>query len=186
VEPEVKAAGFNSFLQLARNQAGEARFESMVAGMPPDLADYVRRPRLATLWLPMRDALAVQHHVWRELLDNDPQRIFELARSQLIADMSTLYRFFLRFGSPNLVARRAGAIYGTFTRNAGRMVLVRDEERLVEIELVEHPFPSPELWHGTRGSIHGTADATRAHDAKTIVVAGGGADNFCRVRLTWA
>jgi hypothetical protein len=100
--------------------------------------------------------------------------------------MSTVYRFFLKFGSPPLVARRAGAIYGTFTRHAGELQLVRDEDLLLEFALTGHPFPSPEVWQSTRGAIHGTADATRAANAKTSIVAGGGSLSHCRIRLTWS
>jgi hypothetical protein len=183
--PEVKAAGFNSFLELTRQTVGQAAFDGMVAGLPPELADYIRRPRLAPTWLPMKDASAIQERVWQELLGGNAERIFELARRQLIADMSTVYKFFLKFGSPGLVARRAPAIYGTFVRNAGEMRLVRDEDRLVELEVVRHPFPSPAFWESMRGNIHGTADATRAPHARTSIVDGGGASPSGRIRLTW-
>jgi hypothetical protein len=64
--------------------------------------------------------------------------------------------------------------------------LVRDEDLLLEFALTGHPFPSPEVWQSTRGAIHGTADATRAANAKTSIVAGGGSLSHCRIRLTWS
>jgi hypothetical protein len=187
VQPEGKAAGFNSTVEVAREMAGAAAFESFVTGLPPELADYIRRPRLATSWIPLADSSDISTRMVDQLFGGDVEKAFEMARRQFLRDLSTIYRVFIRLGSVSFVARRASNLYTTYVRNAGTMRLVRDEVRLVEVQVSDHPIPTASLWHFMRGTVHGATEASGARDVTTQIVDGGGpSDHNCRIRVTWA
>ncbi len=173
-------------MSVAREMVGAAVFDRFVETLPPHLADYFLHPRLATNWLPLDDCMAITRHILDELLDGDFERVFEVARRQFKADLSTVYRVFVRLGSVAAVARRTATVYATYSRNAGSMSVVREEDHLIEVEVIDHPSPSPHVWQFIRGNVHGAAEASGAHAVKTSIVDGGGNRPRCRIRVTWS
>lgn len=182
-EVELKAAGFNSSVAAVRELAGAAAFDAFVAKMPAELADYIRRPRLATTWIPFADFMAIAEGFLRELFRGDLERAFEVGRLQFKNDLSTVYKIFVRAGSVNYLAKRCAVVYGTYTRNAGTMRVVLEEDHLIEAEVIDHPFGRPALWQYLRGNIHAAAEASGARGVKTAIVET--RDRYCRYRLTW-
>src|SRR5262245_8885647 len=125
---EAKAAGLNSGIAITREMAGAERFDRFVQSLPPELANYVSKPPLATAWLPLDHLIDFHSRAWRELFREDLNAAFEVGRRQFIHDLSTLYKVFIRLGSPGFVSRRAAAVWTTYVRNCGRMAVTREEE----------------------------------------------------------
>lgn len=184
--PEIKAAGFNSIIDVAREMAGPAAFARFVDTLPAHTADFIHHPRLATAWLPLAESSDFTERLLADLFAGDTDKMYELARRQFLRDLSTVYRIFIRLGSVSFIARRVSNLYTTYVRDAGSMRLVRDEQRVVEVEVQDHPYPSRALWHYMRGTVQGATEASGARGVSTQIVDGGGdLDRRCRLRVTW-
>jgi hypothetical protein len=180
---ELKAAGFNSAVAASRELVGDAAFDQFVAKLPPQLSDYILRPRLATTWIPFADFVTIAERLLSDLFRGDLERAFEVGRRQFKNDLSTVYKIFVRAGSVNYLAKRCAVVYGTYTKNCGTMRVVREDDHLIEADVIDHPFGRPALWQYLRGNVHAAAEASGARSVKTAIVSE--SDRNCRYRLTW-
>jgi hypothetical protein len=185
-EPELKAAGFNSSMQVARELVGEAAFDRFVEKLPPELADLIKRPRLATNWLSFTQVMTINERILDDLMHGDLEKVFELGRRQFKADLNSIYKVFVRVGSVNFIAKRTAVLYGTYTRNCGTMSVVREEPNLLEVEVNGHPLARPGLWHYLRGNVHGGAEASGAKNVKSLLVEASDVSQRARIRITWS
>jgi hypothetical protein len=180
---ELKAAGFNSTVDVTRDLVGAAVFDRFVDQLPPELADYIKRPRLATAWIPFADFIRISELMGNQLFGGDLERAFEVGRRQFKADLSTVYKVFVRLGSVSFIAKRCALIYGTYTRNAGTMKVLAEQDHQLDVEISGHPFARPSLWQYLRGTVHGAAEASGAKSVKTTIVEAQG--QRCVIRLAW-
>jgi hypothetical protein len=184
--PHAKAAGFNSSLETVRQMVGAERFARFVATLPQEARELVEKPPLPVAWIPIEKIIPVHQGVWNELFGGDRKLVFEMGRRQLHADMSTIYRVFIRLLAPRFVLDRTARIWGTYTRGAGTLRLVRDEERSVDLLLEGHPAKDPLFYEYLRGSMFGIIELTRVGEPSVEIVEGGTGDGRCRYRIGWA
>lgn len=184
--PQTKAAGFNSSITTVRGMVTKEEFERFVAGLPPVSAALIQAPPLAMSWIPMEQTIEVHGRIFSDLFRGDPERMFEFGRRQFLADMNTMYKAFIRVASPRFVAGRAASIYETYTRDAGTMKVARDEERLIDLLVEGHPFPTTGNWAYLRGTVHAVIELTGVKDVKVKIAEGGGGSARCLYRITWS
>lgn len=183
--PLIKAAGFNSLITTLRGMVTGPAFDELVAVLPRSCADLILEPRLAMSWIPLEQAEPAYPLIFELLFNRDPVKMFELGRAQLRADMSGIYRSFLRIATPAFVAARASEIYGVYARDCGTLRLVVDQPGRIEILLEGRPLPSPSFYHYFRGSVFGAIELTGVKQLGVTIAEGGGNSSRCQLRVTW-
>ncbi len=184
--PELKAAGFNSLIKALREAVPAVAFDAFIAGLPPRTAALIVQPPLAMSWISLEDSVPVYPLSFERLFNRDPGKMFELGRAQLRADMTGIYRMFLRVASPRIVARRTSEIYRMYARECGTMDVRVDEPGRLEILVQDRPFASPAFYHYLRGSVFGVIELTGVKRLSVTIVEGGGDSSRCQLRVTWS
>jgi hypothetical protein len=183
--PQVKAAGFNSFIATLRGMVTGPAFDELVTVLPRACAALILEPPLAMSWIPLEHIEPAYPLVFERLFDRDPVKMFELGRAQLRADMSGIYRMFLRVATPAFVAARASEIYAVYARDCGTMRPVMEQPGRIEILLEGRPFPSPAFYYYLRGSVFGAIELTGVKQLSVTIVEGGANSSRCQLRITW-
>jgi hypothetical protein len=186
VEPQQKAAGFNSFIKIVRQQVTPAEFDRMVSTLPPDSAALVMNPPFSASWIPLSQTNPVLLAVARELFAGSDERIFDIGRQQFIADIGGVYKLFIRVATPAYVAARAGKIYQTYNRDSGNMRVVGSGEHHFDVVVENHPRPSRTLWHYIRGGIAGTLELTGVRSPTVVITEGGQEQPRSVYHVSWS
>jgi hypothetical protein len=184
--PELKAAGFNSLVAVLRTMVPPPDFAAYVDGLPKPCAALIREPPLAVSWVPLADVEPVFSRSFVDLFHRDPARMFELGRLQLRADMTGIYRMFLRIASPQFVTARTADIYRMYARECGTMRVLADQPGRIDVQIEDRPFASSAFYHYLRGSIFGVIELTGVKRLGVAIVDGGGDLPRCHFRITWS
>ncbi len=184
--PQIKAAGFNSLVATLRGMVPGPAFDEFVAGLPRVSAALILEPPLAMSWIPLEDAMPVYTVASERLFQRDPIKMFELGRTQLRADMTGIYRMFLRVASPAFIAARSSEIYKLYTRGCGTLRTVIEQPGRIEVLLEDRPLPSPAFYHYLRGTVFGAMELTGVKQLNVTIAEGGGNSSRCLFRITWA
>lgn len=184
--PEIKAAGLNSLVTVLRTMVSGDAFDAFVAELPPACAALIRQPPLALSWISLEHAAPLFPLSFERLFDRDPAKMFELGRLQLRADMTGIYRIFLRIASPRIIGARTGEIYRMYTRECGTLRTVVDEPGHLELLVQDRSFASPALYHYLRGCVFGVFELTGVKRLVVTQIEGGGDSSRCQFRVTWA
>jgi hypothetical protein len=184
-EPEAKASGLHSWIRTVRETVDDAAWARFVDAVPKESQALLQHPPLAITWLPTRVLEPIWQRSTEILFGGDLERVAEVARRQLRADLSTIYRVFLRIATPKFVASRAAALYGTYFRNNGAMSVVAESDHSVDILVADVPNPTPYFYASLRGSIIGTIELTGVSEVRAVIVSGGNTARSCLFQATW-
>jgi hypothetical protein len=183
--PMMKAAGVNSLVAVLVTMVPKERLSAWVKHLPAASAALIERPTMHQSWVPLEDVNPLWTESLTGLFDGDLHKLFELGRLQLRADMSGIYRVFLRVASPGFVADRAAAIYGVYVQHCGALTVVNRFEGGLDIAVTERALPSLALFEYLRGSIFGALELTGISNLQVTITAAPHDDE--RVyRATWS
>lgn len=180
----LKAAGVNSVIAVLATMVPKPAFEAWVQQLPQATASLIKHPRLPQSWVPLADINPLWTDSLPGLFHGELHKLFELGRLQLRADMSGIYRVFLRVASPAFVADRAAAIYGVYGQHCGALDVVARSNNSLDIAITERPFPSAALYEYLRGSIAGALELTGVNNLRVEMVAAPN-DHERLYRATW-
>ncbi len=183
---EIKAAGFNSLVGTMRAMVPASTFAEYVAALPPDSASLILEPALAFSWIALERAAPVYPLAFEHLFGRDPLKMFEVGRTQLRADLTGIYRTFMRVASPVFVAERSADIYKLYTRECGTLRTVLNQPGRIEVLLEGRPFGSLAFYHYLRGSVFGAMELTGVTRLNVAIIDGGGDSSRCQLRATWS
>ena len=161
-------------------------YDTFVAGLPPRTRALILQPPLAVSWISLEDSVPVYTLAFERLFDRDPGKMFELGRAQLRADMTGIYRMFLRIASPRIVGARSADIYRLYTRKCGTLTVVVDQAARLDVLVEGRPFGSAAFYHYLRGSVFGVFELTGVKRLNVTLVDGGGDLPRCLFRVTWS
>lgn len=181
----LKAAGVNSVISVLASMVAPAAFQAWSRQLPPATLSLIERPRLPQSWVPLEDINPLWTSSLTGLFGGDLSKLFELGRLQLRADMSGIYRVFLRVASPGFVADRAAAIYGVYGQNCGSLAVVGRTPTTLDIAVTERPLPSAAVYEYLRGSIAGALELTGV-SALRVEMVKAPHDNERHYRATWS
>jgi hypothetical protein len=181
----LKAAGVNSAVAVLATMVSKHAFAAWVKQLPPATVSLIERPRLSQSWVPLQEVNPLWTQSLTGLFDGDLQQLFELGRLQLRADMSGIYRVFMRVASPGFVADRASSIYGVYAQHCGALTVVDRAEGRLDIALTRRPLPSAAIYEYLRGSIAGALELTGVLNLKVEIVSEPH-DNERLYRATWS
>jgi hypothetical protein len=184
-EPESKGSGLLSWVKVVHDRVDAARWQRFVTALPPESRALIERPPLPVTWLPLRFVQPIWQSATDLLFDGDLEKVAEVGRLQIRADLSTIYRVFIRVASPRYVAQRATALYGTYFRANGLMSVVAEGEHRTDVRVAGVALPTPAFYASLRGSVAGAIELTGVHDVRAEIVEGGGASPNALFTVTW-
>lgn len=183
--PQLKAAGVNSLIGVLRGMSAPDAFEAFVSGLPDECAALVREPPLVVSWVSLEHSVPLYAHAFEHLFRGSVLKMIELGRLQLRADMSGMYRAFLRIASPSFVLARTSNIYELYTRGCGSLRTIDSQPGCVTVLMEDRPLPSDAFYQYMCGTFEGAIELTGAKDVSVSIIAGGGTSSACRFRVTW-
>jgi hypothetical protein len=139
-----KAANVNNTIAVTREVFGDARVDAMIATLPPSARALLGRKLLAIEWVNYADWFAFLEGVYDQLVARDENKLFEIACKYCERDFGTVYKFWLRLGTPSLILDRTAKVwdqYYDFAKLVASKKQKRGEKNLVVVELHDfHPY----------------------------------------------
>ncbi len=185
-DAESKAAGFNSTVAMLRQMVGAEKMREIEAALPKETVELLRHPPVPVEWIPNRHVRALQTTAVRVGFDGDVRKMVELSCRARLADLGTIYRYFVRLASVEFAVSRAAKMYGTYTRENGTLEVSARGERFVELSFKGLHDPSPAAWAYCEGAIKAVVEMTGLEGASIHAVRGGGVTHDCTYRISWA
>jgi hypothetical protein len=182
---ESKAAGFNSTVSMLREMCTPEQLAAVLSALPPETADLVRTPPLPVTWIPNRHVRILQSTAVRVAFDGNVRKMVDLSRRARLADLGTIYRYFVRLASAQFAIERAAKMYTTYTRNNGSLTVTATGKRFAELTFKDISEPSPAAWAYYEGAIQAVVEMTGLKTASVLTVRGGGREPDCVFRVTW-
>jgi len=183
IKPEGKASGFLTPARIVAEMV-PARYPDFLAALSPATRSIIESPPLAMAWLPLEHFPAIVNAAL-QVFDGDLERVSELAERSLRADLSTLYRIFIRMASAEMVLDRAPAVWNTYLRSAGQCQVTERGPRRRVLTYTGVPFPSHSYWAYQSGAALGVIHVTGAVGGSAKIVDGGAYANYCSLKITW-
>ncbi len=181
--PEGKVSGFLTPARIVGEMVPE-RYPEFLAAVPTSTRELIESPPLAMAWRPLEHFPAIVNAAL-QVFDGELGLIEELAERSLRADLSTLYRIFIRISSPDAVLDRAPAVWNTYLRGAGACTVTDSGHRMRTLTYSDVPFPSRGYWAYQAGAALGVVHATGTTGGTAKIVAGGSYANSCSIRINW-
>jgi len=116
-----KGANCANTVECLRTQLGESAFNALLSRLPPDSQTLLRRRLFAVEWIPAHDWAYVLEAVC-DHYERDTAKMIVLSREWCRADFNPVYRFFLRFGSPEFILARTSKVWRTYF-DVGELVM---------------------------------------------------------------
>lgn len=168
-DAEYKAAAFNSIVRQLRALVPPSTVEAVRAALPPETAALVDRPPLPHLWIPAAHPIALVRTAHDRAFGGDPKRTRMISRRAVVEDMSTIYRVFIRFASPEHVIERAARVWETYWRNNGSVGVDRLSAAQVVVHFTGVRVSPPLTWEMMSASIEAVAELAGAKSVTTRV-----------------
>jgi len=149
---EVKAMRLELRLKGIERFGGVDVRERVVAALPDDVRTVVRNPPFASTWMSNRILMGLDRCLVEVGLNGDVGRLREMARALSQEEISTVYRFLIRFASPGFVARRLANLFSSFYRH-GHIDMETVDERSWRFTLVDTVLPLYSCAHNVPGWI---------------------------------
>jgi hypothetical protein len=186
-EPESKGSGFASGVAILRKMLPGDAMERVIATLPPETAELVRRPPLPVAWIAAHHFPELARAVRAQAFGGDERKFEEWGRQAMIADLRTVYKMFIRFLSPQFVIERGAKLWAQYARNQGRAWGEADgpSSCLVHYEGLPREVVSPEFWAYQRGVLLGIMEATGMKQICVETMDGGATMMHARFRVSW-
>ncbi|HEY2749267.1 MAG TPA: hypothetical protein VGL86_31835 [Polyangia bacterium] len=186
-EPESKGSGFASAVSILRKMVPVESIERVIAALPPETAELVRRPPLPVAWISAHHFPELSRAVRAEAFGGDERKFEEWGRQAIIADLRTIYRMFIRFLSPQFVIERGAKLWAQYARNQGRAWAEADGPGscMVHYEGLPPALVSAEFWAYQRGVLLGIMEATGMKQIGVETLDGGATMTHARFRVSW-
>ena len=185
-EPVLKAAGFNSLMQVLHDMVTPEAHARFVAALPDATRALVLSPPLAISWLPLEHSAPVYEVAYETLFARDDEAMLRLGRKQLHNDMTGIYRLLLRATTPAFVAAHVGKIYGTYTRDCGTLRAEAPTGTALALLMEDRPYSSRPFCSYMRGSILGVLELTGVRNLAVRMTELPSFPARCRFSATWS
>jgi hypothetical protein len=186
-EPESKGSGFVSAVTVLRKTVPPETLERVIASLPPETAELVRKPPLPVAWIGAHHFPVLARGLKTHAFGADERKFEEWGRQAMLIDLRTLYKMFIRFLSPQFVIERGAKLWAQYARNQGRAWGEVDgpSSCLVHYEGLPLAQVSPEFWAYQRGCLLGVMEATGMKQIAIETLDGGAHMTHARFRISW-
>lgn len=133
--------------------------ERVLSAMAPEDADVLRRGVFAGVWYPIELFLALSRTIDRVLGRGDLSVLREIGAVSALVGLRGTYGVFVKPGHPELVFKRAPAVWGQFY-DSGRVSFENEGPTTVRLILADVATPALEVCAAVHGWIEGMLQFT--------------------------
>lgn len=180
--PTLKAAGFNSYVIAAKKVVGD--MSKVLDGMSDATRKLIEHPPLAMVQVPSGHYFELTERLVERAFGNDERRLRDVSREQLKNDLNGVYRFFIRFASPDYIIGQAAQVYGTYWKDNGTIRTEKPDARSVRVIYEGVPTPPSAFWQLQCGAVQSALEATGAKSVGVEIV--GTAPNGAILLAKWS
>jgi len=139
MEPQqVKGTGLIPVIAYIRNRFGDDGWAKVVESLPPHLRSELAHKVMEIKWYPIELAAEMYAAVARLFAGGDPKLCQEIGRTSADYGLSTVYKFFLRFGTPQMFGSRGPDMWKTYYTGSALVVSVNDKGHIaVEVQGIQ-------------------------------------------------
>jgi hypothetical protein len=180
----VKGQSMVAFERALTELKGEGALEQVLVAVPADVARAMRNREILPMgWYPME---------WFASLHSSAQRVFgdsisrEIGRTATRHDVTKLYRFILRFFSPETLIGQMGRVFALFC-DAGTVAVEERRPGSARVRYGGCKGASRGVWEDVLGSTEVLLDLCGGRDPSARIVEGGGdGDGSMCCVITWS
>jgi hypothetical protein len=179
----IKGQSFVGFLATLRLQRGEAAHRAVLAGLPPDLREALRSGEILPMGWYSIAWYAELHEAARAACGEGVSR--EIGREAARSDMTTIYRFILKFFSPETLLKQSSKVFGLFC-DGGRCTVEAARKGTARILYTDCPGACRGMWDVVLGASEILVELSGGRDVSAKAI-GGGSDGDARLlaQVTW-
>jgi hypothetical protein len=180
----IKGQGFIGFMAMLRRLHGEDAHAKVVAGLPSDLAVALKNGEIVPMgWYPIAWYSALQASARGVCGPAVSRRVgAEAARS----DVNTIYRFILKFFSPETLLGQSAKVFGLFCEG-GSCKVEMARKGSARLRYGDCPGACRGMWDVIAGGTEVIVELCGGRDVAVKALSGGGDDDSVLVlQVTWA
>jgi uncharacterized protein (TIGR02265 family) len=184
--PEAKASAFNSTVGTLQAMLSPSAFQRVLLRLPRETAQLIEHRPLPLEWIAAERYGDLIGAALDEAFDGDEDRVIDVGRRMIVADLKMIHRMFIKLLSPQHVIDRAPRIWLAYNRNNGFLSVERlgDDSCEVHYQGVRAIYPGH--WAYQRGIILGVIEATGYRQVGAQIVRGGRRDHEMVLHTSWA
>ncbi len=161
---QIKGNLVRSRARYVRESYGEPTLRLLAEGLDEVARAYLMSPPLPGNWCDLGPLMALDRAIVERLMHGRVDGMRQLGREVASYDLSTLYKLFMRVGSPGFVLSRLGAAYRTYI-SRGELA-IRVEAHTAEVELLNGVLPFYFCAEGIPGWITMAAEKSGATEVE--------------------
>ncbi|MCC6809599.1 MAG: hypothetical protein IT381_19375 [Deltaproteobacteria bacterium] len=132
---QTKGANLINTIAVARDRLGEQRFAELLERLPERTRELVKRRIVAVEWVALDDWMPFLQTLFAEHCRSDEVQWREWAHAFCERDFNTVYKFFLKLGSPGFIIGRAARVWRTYN-DSGQLEVLSREQREKETHIL--------------------------------------------------
>ncbi|NUP07375.1 MAG: hypothetical protein HOW73_15095 [Polyangiaceae bacterium] len=179
----VKGLSMVAFERTLTELKGDGAIERLFPGVPPEVAHALRHKEILTVgWYPM-EWFASLHTAAQ--LTYGPEISREIGRTATRHDVTTLYRFILKFLSPETMVKQLGRIFTLFCET-GTVHIEENRKGFARVKYGGCEGSSRGVWEDILGSTEVLIELCGGKSPSARIISGGGSGEGTMVcELSW-
>ncbi|HBE73322.1 MAG TPA: hypothetical protein DDW31_04425 [candidate division Zixibacteria bacterium] len=135
VPQQVKGTGLIPVVAYIRDHFGDDGWGRVVEFLPPQLRSELAHKIMEIKWYPLELVSEIYNASARTFAGGDLSLCRDIGKAAADYGLSRIYKFFLRFGSPQMFGSRGPEMWKTYYTGSALKVLANDKGRiLVELQ----------------------------------------------------
>jgi hypothetical protein len=182
---QVKGTALVSTIRFLAERFGDAAVGRILARLSAEDRTVLDQELLVSAWYPLPTMLRLMRAAVDELGAQEPDLIKKMGRKSADYGISTVYRVFIRLGSPQFVVTRAARVFASYY-DRGTMAAVESREGHAAVELSDFPDGTSEFCERIIGWMERTIELSGAKDVRSrhsLCIHRG--DSVCRYEGDW-
>jgi hypothetical protein len=181
----VKGIAFKTTLHSLGQMLPPTALAAVTAALPAETARWVSDLPSTTEWIAAAHIVQLFDTAHRVGFSGDLTRSFELGRVGMRANLKGVHSVFVKVFNPSYVIGRSAAIWETYYRRHGTVLIAERGETHVTCHYKDMSLGCAPYWEVMRGALFALAEATRMRTPRVETVDGGGASSFAFFRIGW-
>jgi hypothetical protein len=179
----IKGQSFVGFLATLRKLYGEPAHARVIAALHPDLGAALRSGEIVPMGWYSLEWYTSLHRAARSVCGDRVSR--EVGREAARSDLNSIYRFVLKFMSPETLLNQSAKVFGLFCEG-GKCTVAAVRKGSARIRYTECPGACRGMWELVLGTTELMIELCGGKNVKGTAVSGGGdGDSNLVAEFTW-
>lgn len=145
MQAQTKGANLVNTITVVRERLGEQEFNALVEELPPNTRTLLKRRIFAVEWIPLSDWMPFLEAIFVKKCASNELVWRQWARAFCERDFNSVYKMFLKLGSPDFLLDRTARVWSTYN-NTGKLEIVEKgttgNDKRITLRLMDfEPYP---------------------------------------------